>query len=165
MSATRFSLAALCLVVATTIPASRASAQEQRLSTAWIGIAALFPTGDLADVYDVGFGLTGESRWVVSPRFDSLLEGAWYNYSSSDVTLDGETLKFDSFNAYTFTVGGLYAFGRIKVGAKGGYFFGDLHEWDVIPTAELSFRRLAVGAEYKAAGSANWGSAFVKYRW
>ena len=94
-----------------------------------------------------------------------MLEGAWYSFSGQEYHLDGNEIESDDFSVLSFTAGVLFDVGALQFGARGGYFFADLHEWDIMPFAQVSFWRLAIGGEYKALGKTNWGAAYVKFRW
>lgn len=136
-------------------------------STGWLGVQMLFPTGDAADRYDNGWALTGSTRWAVEPRVDMLLETAWIRLPSKSYRPEGssQVIQAEDVSSLGVLFGVLYDMGSIEVGAKVGYYLFDLYDWDLVPTAQLTFGRFAVGGEYKALGTTNWGAAFLKYHW
>ena len=144
------------------LTASASLAQSvTRQHSSWIGLQYLFPAGDAGDFYDSGWAVTASSRKVMSPNFDFVLEGAWYNLLGSEFTVEGLDVKTtaDDLSIGAMLAGGLFDFDGLQFGVKGGYFFYDIHEWDIMPMAQISFWRIALGAEYKWLGSTNWGSA------
>ncbi len=143
---------------------TQASAQE-RQKTSYTGVNLLLPAGDAADFFDTGFGITGSSQFPLGPALDFVLEGAWYGLPGQQYSLSGTDLESGDLSVLAFTIGALYDAGALEFGAKGGYFFDDLHEWDVMPFAQVSFGRFSIGGEYKALGSTNWGAAYAKFRW
>lgn len=158
-------LLTLTIVLVSLSLAGLASAQERQM-TSYTGLQYLSPTGDVSDFYDAGFGLTGLSRIPMSSKMDFMFEGAWYTLSSKDITIGEEfTLETDDLSVLAAQVGVLFDMGTVEFGAKGGYFFGDLHEWDVMPFAQVSFGRWSLGGEYKALGTTNWASVYVNFRW
>lgn len=148
------------LVLALLLLAAPASAQY-RTNSSWLGVHGLGPVEEADDLYDRGFGITAASRWVRTVRFDWTLEAGYFHLPGQDRDVG----EIDDVNTITVLFGGLLDYGVFAMGVKGGYYFVNLHEWDAVPTAELAFRRVAVGAEYKAFGTTKWVSVFVRYRW
>ena len=158
----------VCVLLALVLPIlllqGRANAATGA-STSYSGFQVLFPTGDAADAYDTGWGITGSSRFSRSEKFDIVFEGAYYYLPGKNYIFNGETIAQENMNGLSFLLGGLFDLGTLELGAKGGYYFLDLHEWDLVPMAQLSFGRFSIGGEYKALGTTNWGAAFLKFRW
>ncbi len=156
----------IALVLSLVLLAGQAQAQtETRTNTSYTGVQILLPTGDAGDAYDTGWGITGSSRFVMGRTFDLIVEGGYYYLPGTDYTYEGETLEVENMDGLSFLVGGLFDLGAVELGAKGGYYFLDLHEWDLMPMAQVTFGRFSVGGEYKMLGSTNWGAGFVKFRW
>ena len=155
---------ALIIIPLALLVATQTAAQARR-STSNTGLQMLLPAGDAGDVLDTGFGLTGASQYPIGPALDFIFEGAWYGFGGKNYTFEGTDLESDDLSVLAFTAGVLYDAGALEFGAKGGYFFSDLHEWDVMPFAQVSFGRFSLGGEYKALGGTNWGAAYVKFRW
>jgi hypothetical protein len=137
------------------------AAAQSRQNSSWLGAQLLYPAEEAGDRYDDGFAITGSSRWVRTARFDWLLETGWFHLPGQDRPVD----DIESVDALAVLFGGLLDYGVLQLGMKGGYYFLDLHEWDGVPTAQITFRRLAIGAEYKAFGTAKWGALFAKWQW
>jgi len=154
----------ILVVLMALLVATQAAAQERR-STSYTGLQVLLPAGDAGDVLDTGFGLTGSSQYPIGPALDFVFEGAWYSFGGKDYTIEGTELESGDISVLAFTAGVLYDAGALEFGARGGYFFSDLHEWDVMPFAQVSFGRFSLGGEYKALGKTNWGAAYLKFRW
>lgn len=145
--------------------AGQATAQE-RQNTSYTGIQYISPTGDVSDLVNSGFGLTGNSRIPMGSKMNFIVEGAWYNLNKKDITIDESlNLETDDISVLAAQIGVLFDMGTVEFGAKGGYFFSDLHEWDVMPFAQVSMGRWSIGGEYKALGNTNWGSLYVNFRW
>lgn len=142
----------------------QATAQE-RSRTAYTGIQVLLPDGDMADLFDTGFGLTGTSQYPPGSAVDFVLEGAWYSLPGKGFSFGGSELETEDLDALATLVGAVFYLEPFRLGAKGGYFFMDLHEWDAMPYAEVVIGRFSLGGEYKAFGKTNWGAGYVKFRW
>jgi len=158
-------LLTLIIVLVSLSLTGQATAQE-RPNTSYTGFQYISPIGDASDFHDAGFGLTGISRIPMSSKMDFTFEGAWYTLSRKDITIDENfNLETDDLSVLAAQVGVLFDMGTVEFGAKGGYFFGDLSEWDVMPFSQSSFGCWSICGEYKALGNVNWGSVYVNFRW
>jgi len=162
MNKTLFTL----IIVLVSLSLSGQATAQERQNTSYTGFQYISPIGDVSDFFDAGFGLTGLSRIPMGSKMDFIFEGAWYNLNRKDITIDENlNLETGDLSVLAAQVGVLFDMGTVEFGAKGGYFFSDLHEWDVMPFAQVSFGRWSIGGEYKALGNTNWGSVYVNFRW
>jgi len=155
---------ALIITLATLSLATQAMAQG-RSSTSYTGVQVVLPDGDAANFLDTGFGLTGSSQYPLGSAIDFVFEGAWYSFSGKGYSLAGSEFETDGLDVLSAMVGAVYYLGSLRLGAKGGYFFRDLHEWDAMPYAEVALGRFSFGGEYKAFGKTKWSAAYIKFRW
>ena len=127
------------------------------------------PSGDAGDAYKAGWGVSGTSNFKIIPKIDLLFEASWYNLSGKEIDIpEGQAYRVEDLSVLGVMVGAGYNLGFFQLGAKGGYFFDDLHEWDLLPYAQISFWRLAVGIDYKGLlGSKNLQSIAINlgFRW
>lgn len=154
----------LVITLVTLSLVTQASAQ-QRSKSSYTGLQVLLPDGDTGDLLDTGFGLTGSSQFPLGSAVDFVFEGAWYSFPGKGFSLGGSEFETEDLDALSALVGAVFYLEPLRLGAKGGYFFMDLHEWDVMPYAEVVVGRFSFGGEYKAFGKANWGAGYVKFRW
>ena len=76
--------------------------------------------------------------------------------------------QVEDLSVLGLAVGAGYNISFFQIGIKGGYFFDDLHEWDLVPYAQVNFWRLILGVDYKGLlGSENVQSLaiYLSYRW
>ena len=143
---------------------TQATAQE-RSSSSYTGLQVLIPDGDMANLFDTGFGLTGTSQFPLGSAVDFVFEGAWYSLPGKGFSFEGSEFEAEDLDALAVLIGAVLYLDPFRLGVKGGYFFLDLHEWDAMPYAEVVIGRFSLGGEYKAFGNANWGAGYVKFRW
>jgi len=154
----------LIITLVTLALVAQATAQE-RSGTSYTGLQVLLPDGDMGNLFDTGFGLTGTSQFPLGSAVDFVFEGAWYSFPGKGFSLLGSEFKADDLDALSALLGAVFYLDPFRLGIKGGYFFLDLHEWDAMPYAEVVVGRFSLGGEYKAFGNANGGAGYVKFRW
>lgn len=129
----------------------------------------VFPVGEASDYYQNGWGVSGTSNFTIIPKFDLLFEASWYNLSGKKIHIpDQGSFQIENLSVLGLSLGAGYNLGICQVGIKGGYFFDDLHEWDLVPYAQVFFWRLAAGIDYKGMlGNKKIRSAaiYLAYRW
>lgn len=141
----------------------QAAAQQNR-NTTYTGVQYLKPKGDASSSFDPGFGLTGTTRVPLVSSMDFMIEGGWYTLKGKDVILPESGYEPDDLNVLSALIGLMVKGGPLEFGAKGGYFFRDLHEWDVLPFAQLALGRWSIGIDYKTLGKTNWSALYLNYR-
>ena len=140
-----------------------------RTSQSGIGIRVAFPRGDASDLFNTGWGLTGSSLRKFSPRLGLLSELSWNSLPAKDgsITVDfgsgSEIIDVSDASSFAIVLGPLIDLGGLDIGAKGGYFFGDFGEWDLLPFAQIWISRLSLGAEYKALGDIKWLAGYASF--
>jgi len=137
----------------------------QTSSSSWVGLRVVAPTGDTGDLADNGFGLTGTTQINLTPTAGLVFEGSWHQLRGKTVTLgNNQGTDLGNVNIFALMAGGLVRLGKVEVGAKGGYFFDGIREWDIMPFAQVAFWRVSFGTEYKAFSATNWFSGYINLR-
>jgi hypothetical protein len=144
------------------LPSTLVRAQE---SSSHLGIRAVLPTGDLDRLYSSGFGFTGSTLYEAGDRVALIFEASWHRLLADESDTTGTGIPLEDADIFGFTLGPVLDLAPLAVGIKGGYFFGDFDEWDVMPFAQVVLGRFTLGVEYKALGTANWASGYVNFRW
>ena len=140
------------------------AAAQKHPNTTYIGIQYLNPKSEAASSFDPGFGLTGTTRVPLGSSMDFMIEGAWYKLKGKDDISPESGYEPDDLSVLSALMGLMLKGGPLEFGAKGGYFFSDLHEWDVMPFAQWALGRWSIGIEYKVIGKTNWSAVYFNYR-
>jgi len=140
------------------------AAAQKHPNTTYIGIQYVNPKSEAASSFDPGFGLTGTTRVPFGSSMDFMIEGGWYKLKGKDDIGPETGYKPDDLSVLSALVGLAVKGGPLEFGAKGGYFFSDLHEWDVMPFAQVALGRWSIGGEYKVFGKTNWSTLYLNYR-
>ena len=140
------------------------AAAQQHPNTTYTGIQYINPKSEASSSFDPGFGLTGTTRVPLGSSMDFMIEGAWYKLKGKDDISPETGYEPGDMSVLSGLVGLILKGGPLEFGAKGGYFFSDLHEWDVMPFAQIAFGRWSIGGEYKVYGKTNWSALYLNYR-
>jgi hypothetical protein len=157
---------ALGLATLATAPAVHA-APGPRIPKSGFGVRVPSPRGQTADRYGTGWGLIGSSLRTLSPRLRLLSEISWTKLPAKGDSItvgtgnDVQTIQIDDISALGLAIGPVLSLGTLEIGAKGGYFFGDLDEWAILPFAQLTISRFTLGAELKQAGEIEWWAGYA----
>jgi hypothetical protein len=129
------------------------------------GFRYIMPTDATADAYDNGWGLTGTSNFDIIPILGITVVGSWSTLSGKDALVDdqGNIIYANDLSIIGFTAGPYIKLGFLDLGVKGGYYFDDIHEWVILPFAEIDFWKISIGGEYKATEDVKWFSAYLNY--
>ncbi len=141
------------------------AAAQQHQNTTYTGGQYITPKGDAAGIFDPGYGLTGTTRVPLASSLDFVIEGGWYKLKSRNDVPAETGYEPGDLSVLSAMIGLILKGGPLEFGAKGGYFFSGLHEWDVVPFAQLALGRWAIGYEYKLLGKMNWSAVYLNYRW
>ena len=154
----------LLMLLTATQTISYAQLTQLTISSSF-GASYIAPTGVTADAYDNGFGLIGTSNIEILPMLDITVVGSWSMLNGKDVYSDaqGNIHYTDDLSILGVTAGPVLKLGFLGVGVKGGYYFDDIHEWVLLPFAEVSLWKFSLGAEYKALDATKWFSAYLSY--
>jgi hypothetical protein len=146
----------LCLIPAVLVlllaagSASRLEAQSLYIGGGWV--YAVSETGDLYD--ENGANFTAGFKYGL-PLLDVFAGGGWTWFSAKNPGSAGQPTE--DLSSFDIHAGGLFNLALLGLGAKAGYWFGDLSEFDILPMAQVRFWKLFAGAEYKGLlGDGNW---------
>jgi hypothetical protein len=148
-------LAVVALALA--VPAFAAGPRPR--SVTYLGARYISPTDDLDRGHDWGWGIVGGGQNRAGQYTSLLMEGGWYRIKGTKG--DVEALSVPDKSMFGVLLGAAVSFQALDIGVKGGYFFGDHDEWDVMPFAQIMVKRFALGGEYKALGDARWIAGYV----
>ena len=137
----------------------------QLTTSSSFGVRYIVPTDVTADVYNNGLGVIGASNIKILPILDITIAGSWSTLKGKDLYTDtqGNIYSTKDISILGFTAGPVLRLGFLGVGVKGGYYFDDIHEWVLLPFAEVSLWKFSLGAEYKALDETKWFSAYLSY--
>jgi hypothetical protein len=137
----------LALLIPLVVCAPAASAQD----ASSIGLGAVIPRGDYADVVDAGFSLRLQSSTAYD-RSELQFQTGWSRFSGREDS-GVETESADVFHVAL----GVRIGGTLFVGANGGYFWGDTDDGlGFLPEAGIRLGRLELVADYRTDGDENW---------
>jgi hypothetical protein len=126
------------------------------------GLRYAIPYEALADTHKRGYGVTWTS-WASSGGAWSSLGVGWTRFPGKDPATDGDPEIPDLNQAEVLLGFGLTVSG-LEIGARGGYFFRDEDEWDLLPTVSLRLGTMVLTAEAKVLGDVRWYGASVQWR-
>jgi hypothetical protein len=115
----------------------------------------LFPTGDLADSVDTGWGLAATGDFTLIPLIE-LRGEAGYNSLPGKDRSDGTQIA--DLDIWSFLIGARLQLPIIYFSLDGGYYT-ELDEFSLLPGLGLRFLFLDVGGRYKWTGE-NWFEVF-----
>jgi hypothetical protein len=153
------------IIILVSLSLAGQAAAQQHQNTTYTGVQYISPKGDASGIFDPGWGLTGTTRKHLGSSMDFMIEGGWYKLKGKEDSLPGNEYGSEDLSVLSALIGLVIKGGPLEFGAKGGYFFSDLHEWDVMPFAQLALGRFAIGYEYKLLGKMNWSAVYLNYRW
>ncbi len=118
-------------------------------SVAGFGVRYAVPYEQFADTHDRSWGMTWASIADTRSAWVSL-SGGYTRFKALDPETDPRVNQLDMMLGV-----GVHA-GQLRVGVRGGYFFLDQNEWDLMPVAVLRVGPLLVTGEAKVLGDVRW---------
>jgi hypothetical protein len=132
---------------------SHLEAQSLYLGGGWV-----YPTSTFGDVYGSGANFTAGFKYGL-PLVDVRVGGGWTWF---DAPSDSAVEDVSSFDVHA---GAMFNLAILGLGARAGYWFNDLDEFDILPMGEVRLWKLFAGAEYKGLlGDAEWVGVFLGIR-
>ncbi|GEM_PF-6357476 len=130
-----------------------------------VGLSYIIPASNTGDHYDSGFGVIGTSNIQIIPLLGIAVTGSYNNLKSKEISIDGSgnVMDGEDMNIYGITAGPYVKLALFDIGVKGGYYFGDISEWAVLPFVQLILWKLTVGAEYKTTSDTKWYAIYLNY--
>lgn len=125
-----------------------------------VGLRVAQPRGDFEEAVEgQGYGVIGVSAVTGQSVWLSLTTG-WTRFKGPEIEgtdEDGEPIVVqEKFDAYELMLGYGLSFGPIRVGVRGGRFFGDGASWGYMPVAGFGFGSLIVEGEWDPRGDVQW---------
>lgn len=153
------------IVLVVLLAAFATNSFAQLESSSSMGLRYVIPTGTTGDVYESGWGVVGTTNFKVIPLLSVAVTGSWTSLQAKELTADesGNITGLDDLSIIGFTAGPVLNLGFIDIGVKGGYYFDDIHEWVILPFAQVDIWLLSLGAEYKAFDQYKWYSAYLVF--
>lgn len=153
MSRTLPTLALLALAVG-------AAAPLEAQTGLGVGLRVAQPLGDFEERVDGrGFGVIGTSAVTGQSVWLTLTTG-WTRFRGPEVEgtdEDGEPVVVqEKLDSYELMLGYGLSFGPIRVGVRGGRFFGDGASWGYMPVAGIGIGPLIVEGEWNPRGDVQW---------
>lgn len=125
-------------------------------SVAGAGVRYAVPYDQFAETHDRGWGAVWNS--IADTR------SAWVSLSAGYTrfeALDSESAS--RVNQLELMLGfGLHS-GQLRLGVRGGYFFLDENEWDLMPVATMRMGPVLVSGEAKVLGDVRWYGGSVAW--
>lgn len=121
-------------------------------SVAGVGVRYAIPYDQFADTHDRGWG------GVWNSIADT--QSAWVSLSAGYMRFEPLDSETDSrINQLELAIGVGVHSGQLRLGVRGGYFFLDENEWDVMPIATMRVGPVLVSGEAKVLGDVRWYGA------
>lgn len=149
---------------------------SKRLATTVLGALALLLAPALAQqVQAQSFYLSGGPVFSGGSSYDTgwtVSAGVKYGLPLLDITggagytsLPSAKEGVEDASIWDVQAGAMVNLAVVGLGARAGYWFGDVSEFDVIPVAELRLWRFYAGVEYKGLlGDTSWTKTYVGLR-
>ncbi len=142
--------AILGLAVLSSAP-SHLEAQSLYIGGGWV-----YPTSDWGDIYGNGANFSAGFKYGL-PLVDVRVGGGWTWFDAPS--------GLDDPSSFDVHAGAMFNLAIIGLGARAGYWFNDLDEFDILPMGEVRLWKLFAGAEYKGLlGDADWVGVFLGIR-
>jgi len=125
-------------------------------SVAGVGVRYAVPYDQFADTHDRAWG--GVWNSIADTR------SAWVSLSAGYMRfepLDSESAS--RVNQLELAIGFGVRSGELRLGVRGGYFFLDENEWDIMPVAAMRVGPMLVSGEAKVLGDVRWYGASVTW--
>lgn len=136
---------------------SRLDAQSLYLGGGWV-----YGVSDFGDTYENGANFSAGFKYGL-PLLDFRVGGGWTWFNAPSGGVGGSVA--DDVSAFDIHAGAMFNLAMIGLGARAGYWFNDLDEFDILPMGEVRIWKLFAGAEYKGLfGDADWVGVFLGVR-
>lgn len=130
-----------------------------------IGAGVVVPTSGLADLYDRGYTLRGQTGLSLV-FLDAHIQTGYTAMGGKTVTIAGQTETFEDIDFFHVGLGARVGLGVVWVGANAAYFFGDLADGlGFFPEAGVGLGPVEVVADYRLDGDANWLGVRLGWRY
>lgn len=125
-----------------------------------VGLRVAQPRGDFEERVDGrGYGVVGVSAVTGQSVWLTLTTG-WTRFRGPEVEGTDEAgeavVVREKIDSYELMLGYGLSFGPIRVGVRGGRFFGDGASWGYMPVAGFGFGPLIVEGEWDPRGEVQW---------
>ena len=129
---------------------SRLDAQSLYLGGGWV-----YGLSDFGEVYENGANFSAGFKYGL-PLLDVRAGGGWTWFNAPS----------DDFSSFDLHVGAMFNLAIFGLGARAGYWFNDLDEFDILPMGEVRLWKVFAGAEYKGllGDDADWVGVFLGFR-
>jgi hypothetical protein len=141
-------LAHACLLGFTLLVGAPEVARAQS-SVGGVGVRYAVPYDHFADTHDRGWGAVWNSI--------ADTQSAWVSLSAGYTRFEAlDSASASRINQLDLTIGVGIRSGQLRLGVRGGYFFLDENEWDVMPVAAMRVGPVLVTGEAKVLGDVRW---------
>jgi hypothetical protein len=132
---------------------SRLDAQSLYIGGGWV-----YGLSEFGDNYENGANFTAGFKYGL-PLLDFRAGGGWTWFDAPSGSALEDVSSFDVH------AGAMFNLAIVGLGARAGYWFNDLDEFDILPMGEVRLWKLFAGAEYKGLlGDADWVGVFLGFR-